>query len=200
MGADEKDIVAFAKFLNFPCHVFVKDVDGYYKFCNKAMAKDLGLANTEDIIGRHDKELIWKSFSSRLRENDKCVENIGEGIDFIEPVKLWSGKQVELISYKYPLLNGEADQGVFGISFVKLACCSSSDLSNRERQCIILTARGFSSKEIAKILNISFRTVEEYLEHAKNRLKCRNKAHLVSTYIKQTIVLPNLEAFKDIIG
>ena len=62
-------------------------------------------------------------------------------------------------------------------------------LSGQQKQCIDLTIQGFSAKEIAKILQISHRTVEEYLEKAKIRFNCRNKSQLIAEYVKEILLL-----------
>lgn len=51
-------------------------------------------------------------------------------------------------------------------------------ITRRERECAYLFLAGLSAKEIAKEINLSFRTVEHYLQHLKERLKCKNKIEL----------------------
>lgn len=52
-------------------------------------------------------------------------------------------------------------------------------LSVREIECIKLTVRGKTAKEIANLLNISYRTVESYLENIKSKLKINSKRELI---------------------
>lgn len=174
-----------------PFHAFAKDKDGCYLFCNFIMAEDLGLSGPSEIIGRTDKELIWKSFAGGLQEHDQYVIAKQEDYDFVEPVRLLTKQSVDLISHKYPFICSADDKidGVFGVSFVKSYCDKFNHLSNQQEQVVILTTQGLSAKEIAKVLHISYRTVEEYLEKARIRLGCRNKAQLVATYIKETFGL-----------
>ncbi len=49
----------------------------------------------------------------------------------------------------------------------------------REEQCLIQLTQGKSAKEVAKVLKISHRTVESYLESIKQKLGCRNKFELI---------------------
>lgn len=51
-------------------------------------------------------------------------------------------------------------------------------LSNRERDCIKWLLKGRSASKIAKILHLSPRTVEFYLEQVKNKLGCSSKQEL----------------------
>jgi len=50
----------------------------------------------------------------------------------------------------------------------------------REAQCLTETLKGHSAKMVAYVLGLSQRTVEEYLNNARNRLNCRTKLELVS--------------------
>lgn len=51
-------------------------------------------------------------------------------------------------------------------------------LSKREIQCMLYTSYNKTAKEIAKLLGISHRTVEAYLENLKIKLNCHNKHEL----------------------
>lgn len=53
-------------------------------------------------------------------------------------------------------------------------------LSSREKECVRLLLRGKSAKETAGILNLSFRTVEHYLENVKGKLRCQYKSGIFS--------------------
>ena len=55
-----------------------------------------------------------------------------------------------------------------------------SGLSVRDREIAILTCEGRTAKEIARLLDLSPRTVEAYLAKLKHKLAVRNVAELVS--------------------
>ena len=55
-----------------------------------------------------------------------------------------------------------------------------SGLSPRDREIAILTCEGRTAKEIARLLELSPRTVEAYLAKLKHKLAVRNVAELVS--------------------
>ena len=65
---------------------------------------------------------------------------------------------------------------------------SASDLSPRELQVLKLVARGFSTKEIAAELNITFRTVETHREHIMRKLGIHNVAGLTRYAISKQII------------
>lgn len=51
--------------------------------------------------------------------------------------------------------------------------------TKREMDCLLLFAQGLHAKEIAKILKISFRTVEFYFENIKRKFDCKNRTDLM---------------------
>lgn len=52
-------------------------------------------------------------------------------------------------------------------------------LSPRQQECALLMAEGLTSKEIAKILHLSYRTVEEYINILKEKFEAKNRTHLL---------------------
>jgi DNA-binding NarL/FixJ family response regulator len=57
------------------------------------------------------------------------------------------------------------------------------DLSPREREVIVMLARGFLYKEIAESLNISVRTVDTYIRRIYEKLHVRSRAQAVAKYV-----------------
>jgi DNA-binding CsgD family transcriptional regulator len=61
-------------------------------------------------------------------------------------------------------------------------------LTHREKEVLKLTAEGKTSKEIAELLFISPRTVENHRAHILDRLKLNNTVELVKYAIKHNYV------------
>ncbi len=59
----------------------------------------------------------------------------------------------------------------------------NSLLSPREKQCLELILQGKLNKQIAYILNLSIRTVEDYIDNIKHKLGCSNKMDLALTLL-----------------
>jgi len=59
--------------------------------------------------------------------------------------------------------------------------------SKRETECMYFTARGKSAKEIAKLLGLSYRTVEFYMSNIKKKLKVNSKNELIDKIIDKFI-------------
>lgn len=76
----------------------------------------------------------------------------------------------------------------------------TNELSKREKDCIFYLLRGFSMKEIARYLNISWRTVESYVNNIKFKWGCQNKKAVVDcavangflNYIPENLLAVNL--------
>lgn len=52
-------------------------------------------------------------------------------------------------------------------------------LSAREREVLLLIAKGLSAKEVALRTSLSPRTVEHHVETIRHKLRARNRAHIV---------------------
>jgi len=63
-----------------------------------------------------------------------------------------------------------------------------TELSDRRRECLALTAQGMSSEEIARRLSLSPRTVEIHLSNAARRLGCVNRSHAVAVAIRSGVL------------
>lgn len=53
-------------------------------------------------------------------------------------------------------------------------------LTKRESECLFYTLRGKTAKEIARILKLSPRTIEDYLDKVKMKFFCASKSELIS--------------------
>lgn len=59
-----------------------------------------------------------------------------------------------------------------------------ADLTEREMECLFYTLRGKTAKATARVLNISPKTVEFYIEHLKKKFNCYCKAELIEKAIE----------------
>ena len=64
-------------------------------------------------------------------------------------------------------------------SFLKQCKAQSPPLPQRLEECFYLVARGKTAKEIARVLNIDYRTVEVHIERLKRKLDCHTKSQLI---------------------
>lgn len=61
-------------------------------------------------------------------------------------------------------------------------------LTKREAEVLRCAVLGYSAKRTAKFLNISYRTVESYLDILKLKLKCDSKGQLIELVITSEIL------------
>jgi PAS domain S-box-containing protein len=97
-----------------PQRVFWKDRNFSYLGCNKPFAKDAGLNEPGEIVGRDDFELGWKETAKLYRDDDTTVMTTGiPKLDFEEPQTTPNGDQLWLRTSKVPLR--DRDDNVIGI-------------------------------------------------------------------------------------
>lgn len=63
-------------------------------------------------------------------------------------------------------------------------------LSSREREVVRLTASGKSSKEIARSLGLSVKTIEKHRQSINRKTSCHNAAQLTLFAIREGIISP----------
>jgi DNA-binding CsgD family transcriptional regulator len=62
---------------------------------------------------------------------------------------------------------------------VKPQAARSRILTSRERDCLVLSGRGHTEKEVAQQLEISPNTVRVHIENIKRKLGASNKSHAI---------------------
>jgi DNA-binding CsgD family transcriptional regulator len=103
-------------------------------------------------------------------------EKIEKGLKLEQPVlsndhknTTTVGKLLETFDLKRYYLAGEYE-GIY--------------LTKREAQCINYLAKGNTAKQMGKILNLSPRTIEFYIENAKHKLNCHTQTELIAKAIE----------------
>ena len=101
---------------NIPDRVFWKDRDLTYMGCNQNAARDAGLSDPSEIVGRNDHELAWRDSADSYRAVDSQV--IGTGmpkVNFEEMQRQSDGSTRWLKTSKLPLRSPEGEViGVLG--------------------------------------------------------------------------------------
>jgi len=67
-----------------PARVFWKDRNLVYLGCNALFARDAGLADPRDIVGKTDHQMVWRAQASQYREDDRRVIESGRPSLLIE--------------------------------------------------------------------------------------------------------------------
>lgn len=100
-----------------PMRIFWKDRDSRYLGCNPAFARDAGLADADDIVGKTDDQLGWKKQADLYRTDDQMIMALGiPKLSYDEPQTTPDGRSIWLRTSKVPLRNGRNEvTGVLGI-------------------------------------------------------------------------------------
>lgn len=100
-----------------PQRIFWKDTDCRYLGCNAVFAKDAGVMNPEDLIGKNDYELSWSENAALYQADDKDVMVRKESkLNYEEPQMTDTGDIIWLRTSKIPLQNQEGNViGILGM-------------------------------------------------------------------------------------
>lgn len=61
-------------------------------------------------------------------------------------------------------------------------------LSPRQMEVVKLIAKGYSNKEIADVIHISFHTVKSYIQEIYYSLRVKNRTQLIVKVLKKNII------------
>lgn len=170
---------------NLPFNLYWKDNKGKYLGCNDTMMRDIGLTKSTDIIGLTDYDMVWSEDASLLHEHDNLVRAKEQPMSFLERGFIKSGEYCRFVSLKAPL---RSKQGIVGLSFIlyKNEAFQSHfpTLSEQQSKCLYHLTKGLSIKKIGQSLDLSPKTVENYLNAVKTKLGCNSRSELIAYAIK----------------
>lgn len=181
-----------------------KDVNSVFLKVNDVIKYYSGLDPEKDIVGKTDFDLCWAEYAPLYlkHEQDALKENY---YNLLLPLKNHDGERLLFLHTK----TAKKDQNnkIIGISCIAQEIINPSmhvlishlskhynsdnmpytygkkidvlDFSPREKQCLFYLARGKTAKAIARILDISSRTVEFYIAKLKDKLGCRTRMELI---------------------
>lgn len=100
-----------------PYHVFWKDCQSTYIGCNAAFARGAGLADSGEIVGKTDDDLVWHAQADLYRQDDAEVMRSGQPrLNYSEPQSAADGSILWLETSKLPLRGATGEViGVLGL-------------------------------------------------------------------------------------
>ncbi|MEQ1527805.1 MAG: PAS domain S-box protein [Methylococcales bacterium] len=100
-----------------PMRVFWKDRDSRYLGCNPVFAKDAGVNDPAELIGKSDYQLSWRAHADQYRADDQHVMSAGQPkLSYEEPQSTPDGQKIWLRTSKVPLRNTANEIiGVLGV-------------------------------------------------------------------------------------
>ena len=99
-----------------PVRVFWKDKNLVYLGCNTAFARDAGFADSKDVVGKDDYQMVWRDQAELYRSDDRqVIESGGSKLLIEEPQTTPEGNTITLLTSKMPLLSSHGEIiGVLG--------------------------------------------------------------------------------------
>jgi PAS domain S-box-containing protein len=99
-----------------PVRVFWKDINLNFLGCNKSFARDAGLNDPKELIGKNDYQMGWRDQAELYRADDMAVIKSGTPkIGYEEPQTTPNGDIIWLRTSKIPLRSADGKiQGVLG--------------------------------------------------------------------------------------
>ncbi len=99
-----------------PVRIFWKDKNLVYLGCNTVFANDAGFANSKDIIGKDDYQMVWRDQADSYRADDRQVIESGSSKSLKEELQTTpQGNLMTLLTNKMPLRNVKGEiSGMLG--------------------------------------------------------------------------------------
>ena len=177
-------------------HVLFVDTRGVITACNKLKADFFrDILGFENVIGEKIVSILDKlSFDTPrfiFEENDEILKQ-GTPRQFLQSWTIKLTYRLDLLTCKIPVYDPTGKpMGVLVISHIlnkfSLETAYALGLTQRETQCLFHLLEGHTAKEIAKLLKISPRTVEGYIENMKNKLDCATTSELLLKAMQKEI-------------
>ncbi|MDX2165158.1 MAG: helix-turn-helix transcriptional regulator [Gammaproteobacteria bacterium] len=169
-------------------HVYFIDTNNVILACNPLREKFLkDIMACDQVVGRNLKEFINESINHisefDLEENKQILES-GVGSQFFQSWLIKSLYSLDLLTWKMPIYDlAGRPMGILVTSHVlntfSIEKAHALGLTKREIQCLYYLFEGYTAKEIAKIIKLSPRTVEGYVENMKHKLNCSMTSELL---------------------
>lgn len=166
---------------NLHFYIFWKDLNNKYYAANDRLATDVGLQKGTDVMAYTDHD-FWPNTAENSRENDIKVFKDERPHIFFESGNMCDGAKIDAVSHKFPWYSKSGKVlGIQSLSFISITSIdNTTELTQRQIDCLVYLVKGFTIKQIAKELILSPRTVEHYLEAIKLKFNCYTRADLIS--------------------
>lgn len=210
LDSQKKERLRLKTLLQLPFPVYFSDMNHVNKQCNEACLEMCGFDSFNDCL-----EVEWyKPFMRKTVlnsiYNDTEVITRNEFKIIEELIVRKGGTNIHTLSVRMPWYNQDNKIiGLFGCSIVldknpladslaqinalgllnkpRTTKINNQEFTDRERDCLRYTVRGYSAKQVASILHLSPRTVEEYLNNIKRKLNIHSKSELIDITIDDLI-------------
>lgn len=207
-GFSDDEITSALRVLDqLPDYYSWKTLDLRYAMMNQATAKLFGFVTSSisfDRITDHDLQCDASNLARHFQDDDYYVLNTGKDLTSLNFCQYQDDEWRLLFGRKSLILDNQTEKkGVFcryidvttcplfrmilgmfskqqqQVSYVIKDSIDELNLSAREFEIVFHLLRGRSAKEIARITDLSVRTVEKHLDRIKNKMQCFSKSQLI---------------------
>lgn len=208
----------FAVDMGYQQYAFLQITGGEVETCTnyaavwKQLYLDRGLSRVDPVVEKAKRlkaAFYWsiddwdaRSFSKETREFGETAELYGLRSGFTIPVQGSYGRTYMLTLARDdrksddPIMEDHVAlaSAVLAIHYRLLGVANDAlisprtILSSQEAVCLRWSSKGLHASEIARILNVATRTVQEYLDKARGKLKASTLAHAVAIGKDQKIL------------
>lgn len=179
-----------------------KDKESRITKCNSVFLEYAG-SRDDSILGCTDYDLPWQEFADTYRQHELDVL-AGNDYSIVFPAKIASGAYhlflhskaakynehgeiVGLHCHAVEIINPDmrrlfsylGNQSPEGFKIFSIGKNFAKHLTPREKDILFFTVKAKTAKQVARILNLSPRTVYSHLDNIKAKLNCRTKGELV---------------------
>ena len=188
-----------------------KDLNFNYTYCNNIFLQYAGLKSIDQALGCTDLDMCWSEYAD-LYETFELDLLAGKQYSSLAPLKDYKGEEKWFFGNKFLKYNEKSEligsetyimeivQPKFFslINFLKSVneenkiqtykighLIDDIKLTTREGECLFYILKAKSAKEIARLLNLSNRTIETYIEHLKFKFGAESKSDLIIKAIEK---------------
>lgn len=201
-------LLSLAALFDLPLSVYLLDAKGATVKINEIGSNICGFNSPTQAIGKTIFDVSMKNSAKMLLYNCESILQQESVKIFDEFNTRFDGRSLQFLSVKFPCYDWTQQlRGTLGISIVlgehplAEAIMKLTDLgllpkntsmnpsikmnlkntllTSREKECLEYTVKGFTAKQIAKKLFLSHRTVEEYINHVKQKLGTCTKREMI---------------------
>lgn len=189
---------------------YVKEKSGNYADVNQAFLHEYGDISHNDVIGQKDIDLWHGKAPLFHINDQRIILNKQSGVfiediiyenkkRFYMSCKSYTysrtGKVTGIFGVSFPLITNQtlnsnhfSEKLIESIQLFQTSVnrtipdptINNIKLSNRQKECLHFLARGMTIKEIGMTLNLSPKTIENYLSLLKVKLQCFTRSQLVN--------------------
>jgi DNA-binding CsgD family transcriptional regulator len=207
--------------LRLPVNVYFMDSDSYMQRINDLTAETCGYISAANAVGKSIRDVSKQETISKILANNREVIECSTSKIDTESYLRSDDREMTALSMKFPLVEGNTVTGILGISILLEQSLQMADVlnfliqndlltsdqpatfpylkidcayfSHRDRDIMYFLVRGKTAKQIARLLGLSYRTIEHRLDSIKQKLNVTTKSDLIERIVDEFISLPSID-------